>query len=189
MALEFPDDPACAHLDRQYMLGEHILVAPVFSADGDTTFYLPAGRWTDLRGGDVLTGPGWIRRRYGIGDLPVFVRPGSVIALGARDDRPDYDYADGVTLRVYEPADGATVTVEIPDLQGRPAATFTVRRTGTVVEVRRGGSAAPWRVQLAGVATVAAVAAGRLAPASSAEPAGVLIEADPGTEQVIVHLP
>ncbi|MFG2041706.1 alpha-xylosidase [Dactylosporangium sp. NPDC048998] len=193
MALEFPDDPACANLDRQYLLGDSILVAPVFSADGDTTFYLPAGRWTDLRGGEVLTGPGWFRRRYGIGDLPVFVRPGSVIALGARDDRPDYDYADGVTLRVYELPDGAGTTVEIPTLQGRPAATFTVRvtgnGTGTVVEVRRGGSAAPWRVQLAGVAAVAAVDAGRLAPDPGPESAGVLIEADAGTELVIVHLP
>ena len=30
MMLEFPDDPACAHLDRQYMLGPDLLVAPVF---------------------------------------------------------------------------------------------------------------------------------------------------------------
>ena len=35
MVLEFPDDPAAAHLDRQYMLGDDLLVAPVFSADGD----------------------------------------------------------------------------------------------------------------------------------------------------------
>lgn len=30
MILEFPDDPGCDHLDRQYMLGESLLVAPVF---------------------------------------------------------------------------------------------------------------------------------------------------------------
>jgi alpha-D-xyloside xylohydrolase len=190
MALEFPDDPACTHLDRQYMLGENILVAPVFSADGDTSFYLPAGPWTDLRGGEVLTGPGWFRRRYGIGDLPVLVRPGSVIALGARDDRPSYDYAGGVTLRLYSLPEDFAAAVEVPTPQGRPAATFTVRRTGTVVEVRRGGSAAPWRVQLAGVATLAAVDAGRLAPTDSPffGPSGVLIEADAGVEQVIVRL-
>ena len=140
MLLEFPDDPACAHLDRQYMLGDSLLVAPVFSADGDVTYYLPGGRWTDLRGGEVLTGPGWVRRRYGIGDLPLLVRPGSVVPLGARDDRPDYPYADGVTLRVYELPDGAGTTVDIPSPQGRlttPTATFTVRRAGTTVEVRR----------------------------------------------------
>ncbi|WP_391595509.1 TIM-barrel domain-containing protein [Yersinia aldovae] len=30
MMLEFPDDPACDYLDRQYMLGDDLLVAPVF---------------------------------------------------------------------------------------------------------------------------------------------------------------
>ncbi len=37
MALEFPDDPAVAYLDRQYMLGPDILVAPVMSEDGEVT--------------------------------------------------------------------------------------------------------------------------------------------------------
>lgn len=185
LALEFPDDPGCAHLDRQYMLGGGILVAPVFSADGDASFYLPAGRWTDLRTGEVLAGPGWIRRRYGIGDLPVLVRPGTVVPLGARDDRPDYPYADGVTLRVYELPDGAGTTVDIPSPQGRLGATFTVRRAGATVEVRRdNGSAMHWRVQLAGIAAVAAVDAGRLTP----DPAGVLVALDPETTQVTVTL-
>ncbi|MGH3658557.1 MAG: alpha-xylosidase, partial [Micromonosporaceae bacterium] len=38
MVLEFPDDPACAHLERQYMLGDDLLVAPVFTADGQVTY-------------------------------------------------------------------------------------------------------------------------------------------------------
>ena len=33
MLLEFPDDPACATLDQQYMLGDALLVAPIFRAD------------------------------------------------------------------------------------------------------------------------------------------------------------
>src|SRR5919112_1014238 len=33
MMLEFPDDPACAYLDRQYLFGPDLLVAPVMSAD------------------------------------------------------------------------------------------------------------------------------------------------------------
>src|SRR5215207_8843223 len=41
MTAEFPDDPACTHLDRQYMLGDRLLVAPVFTASGETSYYLP----------------------------------------------------------------------------------------------------------------------------------------------------
>jgi len=46
MFLEFPDDPACEHLDRQYMLGGSLLVAPVFREDGIVDYYLPDGVWT-----------------------------------------------------------------------------------------------------------------------------------------------
>ncbi len=43
MLLEFPLDPGCEFLDRQYMLGDSLLVAPVFSFDGEVAYYLPAG--------------------------------------------------------------------------------------------------------------------------------------------------
>ena len=42
MVLEFPEDPACDYLDRQYMLGESLLVAPIFTTDGVVDYYLPA---------------------------------------------------------------------------------------------------------------------------------------------------
>ena len=48
MVLQFQNDPVCAFLDRQYMLGEKILVAPVFSEDGHTRYYLPAGKWRNI---------------------------------------------------------------------------------------------------------------------------------------------
>ncbi len=54
MLLEFPDDPACDTLDRQYMLGDDLLVAPVFSADGVVDYYVPAGRWTNILDGKVI---------------------------------------------------------------------------------------------------------------------------------------
>ena len=47
MFMEFPDDPTARPLDRQYMLGPSLLVAPVFSYSGEVTYYLPAGTWTN----------------------------------------------------------------------------------------------------------------------------------------------
>ena len=43
MVLEFPDDPACTTLERQYMLGDDLLVAPVLRDDGDVDYYVPEG--------------------------------------------------------------------------------------------------------------------------------------------------
>jgi alpha-D-xyloside xylohydrolase len=148
MVAEFPDDPACPYLDRQYMLGDSLLVAPVFSASGKTSYYVPAGRWTHLLTGDVVEGPRWVSETCGFDTVPVYVRPGTVLPWGARDDRPDYAYADGVTLRVYELDEAASV--DVPGLSGATAASFAVVREGDEIVVRRTGAPAPWSVQLPG---------------------------------------
>ncbi|HSK98612.1 MAG TPA: alpha-xylosidase [Euzebyales bacterium] len=151
MVLEFPDDPACLHLDRQYLLGGRLLVAPVFSDDGEVSYYVPAGRWTHLRTGEVVEGPAWRRERHGYGSLPLLVRPNTVLPVGAEHDRPDYDHTTGVTLQVYAPDDGAVASARIPAGDGTAAATFTVTRSAGTVEVTRDGLAPGWRVLLVGV--------------------------------------
>ncbi|OJV96420.1 MAG: alpha-xylosidase [Microbacterium sp. 67-17] len=126
MALAFPGDPAVEYLDRQYMLGPDILVAPVFTASGEVTFYLPPGAWTHLLTGERVEGGGWRTEVHGFDSVPLYVRPGAVLSWGARDDRPDYDYLDGLALRVFPGGEGvASVTVTTPD--GR-VETFEVDR-------------------------------------------------------------
>ncbi|MBB5789671.1 alpha-xylosidase [Jiangella mangrovi] len=129
MALEFPSDPATAYLDRQYMLGPDLLVAPVFTADGTVSFYLPAGRWTSLLSGASTDGGRWVTETHGFDSLPLYVRDGAVLPWGARDDRADYDYLDGIELVAYPSASAAeaTTTVRVLTPSGREA-TFTVTR-------------------------------------------------------------
>ncbi|KAL7424945.1 hypothetical protein Q5752_000632 [Cryptotrichosporon argae] len=118
MALEFPSDPATAYLDRQYMLGSTLLVAPVFHAT-TAMFYIPAGKWTCFWTGEVVTGPQWVRREsYPIDQIPVFVRPGSVLLLGPENvDVPDYAYAEvGLEARLYELTED--VEVKVPTGKG-----------------------------------------------------------------------
>ncbi|WP_061781846.1 alpha-xylosidase [Microbacterium hominis] len=116
LALEFPGDPAVAYLDRQYMLGPSLLVAPVMSADGEVEFYLPDGEWTSLLSGERVSGGRWRRETHGFDSLPLYVRPGAVLPWGARDDRPDYDYLDGLELRVFAGGSGTReVVVTAPD--------------------------------------------------------------------------
>lgn len=136
MMLEFPGDPACDYLDRQYLLGPSVLVAPVFREDGQVEYYLPEGRWTHLLSGQVMMGGCWRRETHGFFSLPLMVRPGSVLPLGAVDGRPDYDFAQDVQLNLFELAEGDAVVTVVPDQRGEPDAQFETRRAGGIIEVR-----------------------------------------------------
>lgn len=157
MLLEFADDLTAEVLDRQYMLGGSLLVAPVFDRDGEVAVYLPAGRWTSLLTGEVAEGPIWRRERHDVMSLPLYVRPGSLIAFGANDTRPDYDYAEGVTFALYELADGATATAIVPNhVTGAPALTLSVSRHGKVIEATP-TPALPYALRLQNIGHVATV--------------------------------
>ncbi len=157
MVLEFPDDPATEHIDTQYMLGDSLLVAPVFTADGTVRCYLPAGTWTHLLDGHTVTGPRWVSERYGFESVPVFVRPGAVLPIGARDDRPDYDYPDGVTLRLPAADQLTTTSIEVPGPAGAPGARFDITRDGPTITVTRIAGTAGFAVQPPAGAPIAAV--------------------------------
>ncbi len=172
MLLEFPNDPACDTLDRQYMLGESMLVAPVLAEDGWVDYYLPEGRWTHWRTGAVQLGGRWHRSQHGFLDLPLFARPNSVIPVGLVENRPDYPLAEGVTFRAYEIADGATVTRDVPTLDGKCGVHFELRRRGAEFEAEVSGPAAgAWRVQLVGIAETGSIRGGALL----ADPGGVIL--------------
>ena len=47
-------------LDRQFLLGDRLLIAPVFTDTGDVDFYTPAGgEWTHLLDGERFEGGRW----------------------------------------------------------------------------------------------------------------------------------
>jgi alpha-D-xyloside xylohydrolase len=101
MVMEFPGDPTCRCLDRQFMLGSELLVAPIFSADGSVEYYLPEGEWTDLAGGNVKQGGTWLRGAFDYFSLPLFVKGNSILPLGPVEDAPRGSSFDSLVLRVY----------------------------------------------------------------------------------------
>jgi len=148
MHLEFPIDPACDYLDLQYMLGDSLLVAPVFTSDNTVNYYVPSGRWTSLLNGNIVEGPGWMRETHSFLSLPLLVRPNSVIAMGSHTDRPDYDYSEGLTLRIYQLESGKSIQVEIPSTTGSVETIFDVSREENIIYVQRTGAPKAWNVLL-----------------------------------------
>jgi alpha-D-xyloside xylohydrolase len=150
MLLEFPDDPASLHLERQYMLGSALLVAPVFNDQGEAEYYLPHGEWAHLLSGRIETGGRFIRERVGFGDIPLYQRPDTVVALGSVFDRPDYDYANGVELRAHALSEGSRHEVPIVDTRGNVVQSFSIARSGGTVTATARSEAKPWRMRFVG---------------------------------------
>ncbi len=139
MALEFPEDRNCAYLARQYMFGDSLLVAPVFNGEGMAEYYLPEGIWTSFLTGEVKEGGKWYREKHGYLSIPLYVKEGSIVSVGARCDNAVYDYADNVTLRVYAVKDGADTETAVFSGDGERETFVQVRRAGNRYTVKVAG--------------------------------------------------
>ena len=132
MVLEFPKDLATHDLDQQYMLGESLLVAPIFNDKGQKDFYVPnaGGAWIDLLTDKAYPAGHWYQENFDYFHLPVLVRPNSILVRKEAVNRAEYDYNQQVTVHVYNLEDGKTAQTAIFDTQGQKAATIKISRKG-----------------------------------------------------------
>ena len=136
MFVEFPEDRACEPLDKQYMLGDSLLVAPVFKESGEVEYYLPEGVWVNLLTGTTVKGGRWQKETHDYFSLPLMVRPGSIVAVGQESSRPDYDFADGVRFLLWLPEEGLTAETGVTDLNGNVVMTVSAGRADGKITLR-----------------------------------------------------
>ena len=139
MLLEFPQDIPCQDLDRQYMLGERLLVAPVFTKEGDVDYYLPAGTWTNLLDNRVVEGGRWLHEVHDFMSLPLMVRENTLLPIGADDQNVEYDYGKDLTLHLFALKDQARADVK--DMYGNPMLTARAKNEGGSVTLTFEGRA------------------------------------------------
>jgi len=142
MCLEFPDDPQAVGLDRQYMLGASLLVAPVFNEEGRCRLYLPGGRWYDFWTNEPSLGPAHLELEVPLERIPLFVREDSILPLAPAMDyvgqRPwepiqlDLRVSSRARIAFGDPAQTVTVEAELAD--GR--LTLVVNGPQKTLEVR-----------------------------------------------------
>jgi alpha-D-xyloside xylohydrolase len=108
LPLDFPNDPNVADLRDEYMLGPAFLVAPV-TEQGATSrqVYLPAGTdWYNYWTNERMKGGRTITVAAPIDTLPLFVRAGSILPLGAAVESTHQAQAIA-NIRVYPGADAS----------------------------------------------------------------------------------
>ncbi|MDR1689154.1 MAG: alpha-xylosidase [Clostridiales bacterium] len=138
MVMAFPQDYTCTFLDKQYMLGDSLLVAPVFSEDGVCTFYLPEGKFTDLITKKTVKGGRYITQIYDYKSIPLYVKENSMIACGKHNSPAVYDYSKDVQIEVYELREKE---IYLYDNFGNKKASVYAKRTEDKIEIQVRGEA------------------------------------------------
>lgn len=79
LPFQFPDDPNCNFHTDEFMLGDEMLIAPIYQPGNKRQVYLPQGVWTNLETNEVSPG----RRSISVetATLPVFARNGTIVPL------------------------------------------------------------------------------------------------------------
>ncbi|KAJ5088332.1 Alpha-xylosidase [Penicillium angulare] len=105
--LEFPNDLNTYAVDTQYMFGSNLLVAPVFSEEGEVTFYVPqvegAGddKWISWFDHSKTYEAGrWYTETHDFDTLPILVRPRSVTLINPTLKAPEDDALHGLQALV-----------------------------------------------------------------------------------------
>jgi alpha-D-xyloside xylohydrolase len=142
MVLEYPNDPACRHLDLQYMLGSSLLVAPVVREDNVAEYYLPKGRWTHLMTNRIIEGGGWQAESLPFTQIPLFVRENTVLPMSASEEQPSWRITDPLTLNLFHIADGADLLVSVPSSEREDGcAMFNCKRVADKITLSSDGHA------------------------------------------------
>ena len=150
MVIDYADDPACLYLDRQYMFGDNILVAPILNDEGTAEFYVPAGKWTDIISGKQYEGGKYYNEKFDYFSLPCLAKPNSIIAYGAFENNFEYDYLNNAEIVIYELENGKTASCVIYDTDSNKVLDLTAENKNDKIEVTFTKNASPFKVTVFG---------------------------------------
>jgi alpha-D-xyloside xylohydrolase len=180
MLLEFPQDPTCRTLDRQYMFGDDLLVAPLFH-DTRAEYYLPEGQWTHLLTGETRAGGHWYFDELDFFGIPLWIRENSVIPTGSELKQVDYDFARQTRL-VAGKLGNSKRELEVFDRNARLVSTFDIEHQQHALTVVNRQGRADFELQLPWAKEIVALEGGEqlLPPTTGRVPGtvgGVLVKA------------
>lgn len=106
LVLEYEDDPRTHDIETQFLLGDELLVAPVFDESGTIDVYLPEGEWYDHWTGDRFEGGQTVTVDTPLETMPIFVRAGGILLKREATQTVQPGAPEHLTAEVALPADG-----------------------------------------------------------------------------------
>lgn len=101
LALDAPKDPRLYAVDDQFMVGDRMMVAPLFAGEPQRTIVLPEGKWHDFWTGDAVAGGTEVSIPASTEKIPVYVKSGSLIPWAEVAQHADAPEARRLTVRIY----------------------------------------------------------------------------------------
>jgi alpha-glucosidase len=142
LVFDYQYDPNTHNLDSQYLLGDSLLVAPIFEADATARgVYLPAGGWYNWHTGEVVVSAGQtVRVEAQLDTIPLFAKAGSVIAMWPEAPKSTADYyPEEIVLKVFVPLTDGTSSSVFQEDDGLTYAANVGSRLRTTISVTRNG--------------------------------------------------
>lgn len=101
LVIDYQDDPNVWNIEDQYLSGDSLLVAPIYTPDNKRMVYFPEGVWTDWHTGERICGGTWKEIYADIETLPLYVKEGAIIPLGPVMNYVGEKEIDEMEVRIY----------------------------------------------------------------------------------------
>ena len=139
---DWPDDHAAYAAQRgEYVLGGELLVAPITTPMEKTGLasaevWLPEGKWVEFTSGRRYPGSQKLRAYRGLSEVPVFVRPGTVIPMDGAEHFANGCPLPGILLfKAFGGASGGCHVIE-DNGKARNSADYRQVETRCLIEER-----------------------------------------------------
>jgi alpha-D-xyloside xylohydrolase len=101
LVLDAPKDEKLLKVDDQYMIGDRMMVAPLFAGEPERKVVLPAGNWHDFWTGEALEGGTELTVAAETEKIPVYVKAGSLVPWADAGLNVQDPAAHRLSVRVY----------------------------------------------------------------------------------------
>jgi alpha-glucosidase (family GH31 glycosyl hydrolase) len=111
---DWPESPEAYTAKNEYMFGDSILADPITqpvakdSQLATTSVWLPPGDWIEWDSGATFRGPLTVQRSFSLGQIPLYVKAGSIIPMQPVAARGGEKPVDPLVLTVFPLREGQT---------------------------------------------------------------------------------
>jgi alpha-glucosidase len=111
---DWPEAPEAYSAKNEYMFGDSILADPITqpvaraSRLATTSVWLPPGDWIEWDSGAIFHGPVTVQRSFSLGQIPLYVKAGSIIPMQPATTHTSEKPIDPLILTVFPLKDGQT---------------------------------------------------------------------------------